>query len=129
MTRAALFVLAIAGCASAPPGAARIAAFSANAQFCGQSGTPICEARVNRIDGRMVLSGDAVDVAPGRRRLAVHCRMNLSMMIGDAQSFQRELIVDLAPGARYRLEASMFPRPCSIALVDGTTGRTVATSE
>jgi hypothetical protein len=118
MKRALTLVLALAGCASAPPEAARVEAFSANAQFCGQSGTPICEARVNRIDDRPVLSGDAVSVAPGRRRLGVHCRMNLSIMIGDAQSFQRELTVELAPRARYRLEARMTPEPCSVSLVE-----------
>ncbi|MDH5222640.1 MAG: hypothetical protein OEW94_15600 [Betaproteobacteria bacterium] len=129
MKRALPALLVLGGCASAPPDAARVAAFSANAQFCGQSGTPICEARVNGIDGRPVLSGDAVSVAPGRRRLGVHCRMNLSIMIGDAQSFQRELTVELAPSARYRIEASMSPRPCSVALIDAATGRIVSTSD
>ena len=118
MKHALPLLLALAGCAATPPDAARIEAFSANAQFCGQSGTPICEARVNRVDGRPVLSGEAVSVAPGRRRLGVHCRMNLSIMIGDAQSFQRELTVELAPGAHYRLEARMTPEPCSLLLVE-----------
>ena len=129
MKRTLLPLAVLAGCASAPPDAARVAAFAANAQFCGQSGTPVCEARVNRIDGRLVLAGDAVAVEPGTRRLGVHCRMNLSIMIGDAQSFQRELTVELAPGGRYRIEARMSPRPCSVALIDETTGRAVAASD
>ena len=129
MKRALLPLAVLAGCASAPPDAARIASFAANAQFCGHSGTPICEARVNRIDGRHVLSSDAASVAPGPRRLGVHCRINLSIMIGDAQSFQRELTVELAPGGRYRIEARMSPRPCSVALIDETTGRAVAASD
>ena len=129
MTRALLPLAVLAGCASAPPDAARVAAFAANAQFCGQSGTPVCEARVNRVDGRLVLAGDAASVAPGPRRIGVHCRMNLSIMIGDAQSFQRELTAELAPGGRYRIEARMTPQPCSVALIDETTGRAVAESD
>ena len=34
-----------------------------------------------------------------------------------AQSVQREVEVELAPGARYRLEASMAPAPCTMRLV------------
>lgn len=129
MKRALLPLAVLAGCASAPPDAARVAAFAANAQSCGQSGAPVCEARVSRVDGRLVLAGDAVAVEPGPRRLGVHCRMNLSIMIGDAQSFQRELTVELAPGGRYRIEARTSPRPCSVALIDETTGRAVAASD
>lgn len=121
MRAGALVALLVCGCASAPQppaGSARILAFTHNAQFCGQAGTPICEARVNRVDGRAVLSGDVVHVVPGQRRLGIHCRLNLSIMIGDAQSFQRELVAELAPGGRYRIEARMSPEPCSAAIVE-----------
>ncbi|MGH8765320.1 MAG: hypothetical protein ACRET8_06350, partial [Burkholderiales bacterium] len=56
-------------------------------------------------------------LAPGRHRLVVYCRYNLSIMIGDAQSVERELDVELAPGGRYRVLARMTPAPCSLALV------------
>lgn len=115
---ALLLCLIAAGCAAVPPGAARILAYTANAQLCGHAGTPICEARVNRVDGRSVLAADAVFVEPGRRRLGVHCRINLSIMIGDAQSFQRELEADLAPGRSYRIVARMEPQPCAVSLVE-----------
>jgi hypothetical protein len=118
MTRALLAALLLCGCASAPPGAARIAAFSANAQFCGHAGTPICEARVHGVDGAAALSGAIAYVEPGRRRLRIFCRLNLSIMIGDAQTFEREIVAELAPGGRYRLEARMTPEPCSVALVE-----------
>jgi hypothetical protein len=97
---------------------AEVRAFTENAQFCGQAGTPICEARLNHVDGRAVFSGDTVRVEPGRRRLGVFCRMNLSIMIGDAQTFQRELLVELKADRRYRLQASMQPEPCSITLAE-----------
>jgi hypothetical protein len=109
--------LVAAGCAAVPPGAARIQAHTANAPFCGHSGSPICEARVSRVDGKAVTASDAVFVEPGTRRLGVHCRINLSIMIGDAQSFEREITVDLAEGGRYRLDAAMAPEPCSVTLV------------
>lgn len=121
MRACAFLALAAFGCSSTSshsPGSARIDAFTGNAQFCGQGGTPICEARINRVDGRTVLAGDVAHVEPGRRRLGVHCRMNLSIMIGDARSFQRELVADLEAGRRYRLQASMQPEPCSITLAE-----------
>lgn len=116
--RLALLTSAIllCGCASAPPYAARIDAFGANPQLCGDAGTPVCEARLNRVDGKRVLAADAAFVEPGRRRLGVFCRINLSIMIGDAQSFEREIEADLAPGARYRIVAHMAPEPCSVGL-------------
>ena len=104
--RATALVCLVVGCAASPPDAARI-------ETHAQSG----EARIVRVDGRTVLGGAVVDLAPGRHRLGVYCRYNLSIMIGDAQSMQREVEVELAPGARYRLEASMAPAPCTMRLV------------
>jgi hypothetical protein len=119
MRFALLGTLLACGCASAPPpNAARIDAFTANAQLCGHTGTPICEARVNRVDGKPVFATDSVLVEPGRRRLGVHCRINLSIMIGDAQSYQREIEATLDAGKRYRVEARMDPAPCTVALVE-----------
>lgn len=106
--------------------AARIEFFRGNAAFCGQSGSPICEARVNHVEGKPVLTfASHTDVAPGTHVLGLFCRINLSIMIGDAQSFQREVEVELVPGGRYRLEASMSPRPCTMQIIDEATGAPV----
>ena len=118
MRFALLGALLLGGCAAVPQNAARIEAFTANAQLCGHSGTPICEARVNRVDGKAVLASDPVHVEPGRRRLGVYCRINLSIMIGDAQSFQREIEATLDAGKRYRVEARMEPEPCTVSLAE-----------
>jgi hypothetical protein len=65
------------------------------------------------------------EIAPGAHVLGLFCRINLSVMIGDAQTFQREVEVELAPGGRYRVHASMEPRPCTMTLVDEATGKAV----
>jgi hypothetical protein len=125
-----LLALLVAGCAPLPtatgPQPARIEFFRGNPTFCGQSGSPICEARVNHAEGKPVLTlSSHVDIAPGAHVLGLFCRANLTLMIGDAQSFQREVEVVLAPGGRYRVEAAMEPRPCSLTLVDEATGQPV----
>jgi hypothetical protein len=107
MTRAALIVVAIAGCASAPPGAARI-----------ETSAELGEARVVRIDGAAVIAGNLVHVPAGRHRLGVHCEFNAGIMIGDAQHLERELDVELHAGHHYRLEARMAPAPCTLRLLE-----------
>lgn len=107
--RAALLACLVAGCAANLPGAARIETYAENG-----------EARIVRVDGRAIVGGAAVELAPGRHRLGVYCRYNLSIMIGDAQSVEREVEVELAAGARYRLEARMTPAPCTITLAKET---------
>jgi hypothetical protein len=104
--RAALLACLVAGCAANPPGAAHIETRSENG-----------EARIVRVDGRTVVGGAVVKLAPWRHRLGVYCRYNLSIMIGDAQSVEREVEVELEPGARYRLAAGMAPAPCTMRLV------------
>lgn len=124
---AVAFLLA-AGCAGLPAGTqpATIQSMRANAGQCGQDGNPICEARVNHLEGKPVFfAASSLEVAPGRRTLGLFCKMNLSIMIGDAQSFQREVDVTLAPGGRYRIEAAMEPVPCTLTLVDEATGQAV----
>ena len=107
-----------------PP--ARIEFFHAGAATCDQPGAPICEARVNHVEGKPLLTlGSYAAIASGRHVLGLFCRMNRSIMIGDAQSFQREVEVELAPGGRYRVQASMEPRPCTMRLVDESTGKAV----
>jgi hypothetical protein len=103
--RIALLVLALTACASAPPDAASITTEAENG-----------EARIVRVDGARVLASDTLTLAPGRHRLVVYCRYNLSIMIGDAQSAERDIEVELAPGGRYRLVARMAPAPCALAL-------------
>jgi hypothetical protein len=123
--------LLLAGCAGAPvgPQPATVESFRANPAQCGQAGIAICEARVNHIEGRPVFStSSSIEVPSGRRTLGLFCKMNLSMMIGDAQSFQREVSAVLVPGARYRVEAAMEPVPCSLTLVDQATGNPVGTA-
>ena len=125
-----LAIVLVAACSSSPDDtkttAARITFSVANPAFCGQSGSPICEARVNHVEGKPVLTfASHTDIAPGARVLGLFCRINLSIMIGDAQSHQREVEVDLAPGGRYRVEARMAPRPCTMTLVDEATGLAV----
>lgn len=109
MKRAAPVVLLLAACASTPPDAARIEVHAENG-----------EARVLRVDGRTVLAASSLHVAPGRHRLVVFCRYNTGIMIGDAQSAERELVADLAAGKRYRIDARMRPEPCSITLAEET---------
>jgi hypothetical protein len=126
----AVAILLAAGCSTlAPSGAqpARIEFFHADTASCGQSGSsPICEARVNHVEGKPVLTlSSYAEIAPGPHVLGLFCRVNLSIMIGDAQSHQREVEVDLAPGGRYRVEARMEPRPCAMKLVDEATGLAV----
>ena len=121
-------LLLAAGCAGQPAGPqpALIESLRANPAQCGQSGAAICEARVNHVEGKPVFSAAAtLAVEPGRRTLGLFCKMNLSIMIGDAQSFQREAEVTLAPGGRYRIEATMEPAPCTLSLVDEATGKAV----
>jgi hypothetical protein len=117
----AVATLLAPGCSTSAPALAppaRIEFHRANPVFCGQSGSPICEARVNHAEGKPVLTiFPYTDIAPGAHVLGLFCRVNLSIMIGDAQSVQREVEVELAPGARYRLEASMAPAPCTMRLV------------
>ncbi|MDH3319477.1 MAG: hypothetical protein OEO84_07270, partial [Betaproteobacteria bacterium] len=96
-----------AGCSSAPapsgPQFARIEAFRANPVLCGQSGSPICEARVNHAEGKPVMTlSPYVELTPGAHVLGLFCRINHSIMIGDARNLQREVEVVLAPGGRYR---------------------------
>jgi len=45
-------------------------------------------------------------LAPGWHVLGLFCRINHGIMIGDAQTFQREVEVELAPSGRYRVAAS-----------------------
>ena len=113
--------LLAAGCAVAPQPTgpqALVSADAAGSARCGPDGDPICEARVIRVDGKRVFSRDAVAVEPGRRRLTVYCRYNVSIMIGDAHSVEREVVAELAAGRRYRVEARMRPEPCSIAIAE-----------
>lgn len=129
MRIASLVAFLVVGCASLPapmgPQPARLEFFPANV-FCGQSGSPICEARVNHVEGKPVLTlSSYAEIAPGPHVLGLFCRVNLSIMIGDAQSFQREVEVELAPGGRYRVEASMEPQPCTLRLIDEATGKAV----
>ena len=128
----AVATLLAAGCSTLAPSGplpARIEFFHANAAACGQpDSSPICEARVNHVEGRPVLTlSSYAEIEPGRHVLGLFCRMNLGIMIGDAQSRQREVEVDLVPGARYRVEARMEPRPCTMALIDEATGEAVGT--
>jgi len=120
--------LLLAGCAGAPvgPQPAIVQSLRVNAAQCGQDGNPLCEARVNHLEGKPVFfASSSLQVAPGRRTLGLFCKVNLSIMIGDAQSFQREVDVTLAPGGRYRIEAAMEPAPCTLTLVDEATGMAV----
>ena len=104
---------------------ARIEFFPANVS-CGHSGSPICEARVNHVERKPVLTlSSHAEIAPGPHVLGLFCRANLGIMIGDAQSLQREVEIELAPGGRYRVEASMEPRPCAMRLIDEATGKAV----
>ena len=98
-----------------------IRSHTANSARCGPDGDPICEARVIRVDGRRVFAADAVAVAPGRRRLTVYCRFNLSIMIGDSQSVEREIAAQVLAGRPYRLDARMQPEPCSVTLLEGAS--------
>jgi hypothetical protein len=127
---AVLLVLA-AGCAGLPAGGpppATVTSFRGNPSLCGHSGSPVCEARVNHVEGRPVFSAaESLEVEPGRRTLGLFCKIGLSIMIGDAQSFQREVTAVLAPGGRYRVEAAMEPKPCTMTLVDQATGKPVGT--
>lgn len=107
MMRAGLVALLLAGCASAPPDAAHVEVHAENG-----------EARILRVDGRTVLASSTLQIAPGHRRLLVYCRYNLSIMIGDAQSAQREIVAELAAGRRYRIDARMTPEPCSISVAE-----------
>lgn len=107
------------------PQPATIESFRGNAAHCGPD-SPICEARVNHVEGKPVFfTATSIRVAPGRHVLGLFCKMNPGIMIGDAQSFQHEVEVVLAPGGRYRVEAGMEPRPCSMALIDEATGSAV----
>jgi len=129
----AVCLLLAAGCADLPapagPPPATIEYFLANPVQCGHAGSPICEARVNHVEGRPVFpAASLVEVEPGRRTLGLFCKINLSLMIGDAQGYQREVEVTLAPGARYRVAASMEPRPCTMVLIDQATGKVVGTA-
>jgi hypothetical protein len=122
--------LLAAGCSTLAPWAAlpaRIEFFRADPASCGQSGSsPICEARVNHVEGKAVQTlSSYAEVAPGPHVLGLFCRMNPGTTIGDAQSHQREVEVDLAAGARYRVEARMQPRPCTMTLIDDATGQAV----
>jgi len=105
MKRALLFLALLAGCASAPRDAAYV-----------ETRAELGEARVARVDGRTVLAGLGIEVAPGRHRLTVFCAFNTGMMIGDAQHATGDIDVDLAAGRRYLLIARMAPQPCSIEL-------------
>lgn len=104
--RFAALILILAGCATAPPDAARIEVHAENG-----------EARIVSIDGRRVVTAGVAHVPPGRRSLGVYCSYNLGIMIGDAQSVVREIAVDLEAGAEFRLEARMAPAPCTLSLV------------
>lgn len=130
----AVSLLLAGGCAELPvpagPKGATIQFLRANPELCGHAGSPICEARVNHVEGKPVWSTSSfIEVEPGRRTLGVFCRINLSIMIGDSQSFQRELEATLAPGARYRVEAAMQPRPCTVSLIDESTGKSVGAAK
>jgi hypothetical protein len=127
MRIAPLFAIFAAGCAPVPAQlgtqAARIE-FSRPNPDCGLSGSPICEARVNHAEGKPVATlSSRVELAPGPRVLGLFCRVKLGRMIGGAQTYQHEVQVELAPGGRYHVEASMQPRPCSVTLVDEATGK------
>lgn len=132
MHRTLVFLLLVAaGCSNLPapgdPQPATIGSLRANPALCGPD-SPICEARVNHVQGRPVVYLAAqVEVSAGRHTLGIFCKLNLGIMIGDAQSFQREVEVVLAPGGRYRVHAGMEPRPCTVALIDEATGKAVGT--
>jgi len=121
MTTRVLVLLLAAGCSAVPASSttqAIVRADTSNSARCGPDGAPLCEARVIRVDGRRVLAADRLAVEPGRRRLTVYCRFNLSIMIGDAQSVERELEAELGAGKRFRFEGRMQPEPCAVALVE-----------
>lgn len=126
---AGLLAVLLGACADLPaPGApqpATIESFRGNAAHCGPD-SPICEARVNHVEGKPVFfTATSIQVAPGRRVLGLFCKVNPSIMIGDAQSFQRDVEIVLAPGGRYRVAAGMEPHPCSMTLIDKATGESV----
>lgn len=126
---ACLLIILLVGCADLPapggPQPATIESFRGNAAHCGPD-RPICEARVNHVEGKPVFfTASRVQVAPGRRVLGLFCRSNPGIMIGDAQSIQREVEIVLAPGGRYRIQAGMEPHPCSMVLIDEATGAPV----
>lgn len=126
----AVFLVLAAGCAGLPAGTqpATVASFRGNPALCGHAGSPVCEARVNHVEGKPVFSAsESLEVEPGRRTLGLFCKIGLSIMIGDAQSFQHEVTAVLAPGGRYRVEAAMEPKPCTMTLVDQATGQPVGT--
>jgi hypothetical protein len=130
--RIAAIALLAAGCGGVPdasPPRALVRSDGADSAHCGPGSSPICEARVVGVDGERVFAGDAVAVEPGTRRLTVYCRFNVSIMIGDSQAVERVLAATLEPSRRYRIEARMSPQPCSVALIDETTGRAIAGSD
>ena len=115
-----------AGCATPGAPAARIEFLPGHPELCGQSGSPICEARVNHAEGKPVpVSMPYAELAPGTHVLGLFCRYSPGGAPGDAQIVQREVDVALAPGGRYRVEAAMEPRPCTLTLVDEATGTPV----
>lgn len=116
-----LMPLIAAGCAGTADTTGRpalVRELTSDSAECGQGNMPVCEARVVRVDGRRVLGAHPLAIEPGRRRLTVFCRVNVGLMIGDAQDFEREIEADLVPGGRYRVEARMHPAPCTVSLAE-----------
>lgn len=102
--------LFLAGCALVPQPA-----------MVGIASRSLVEVRVNHVEGKPVPAAAPIALDAGRHTLGLLCRT------ADGHSFQREVTAVLAPGGRYRVEAAMEPKPCTLALVDEATGKPVGT--
>lgn len=128
-----LMLGALAGCSSLPPykepaasaDTALIVGRGSSFSLCGLSEDPICKVGVLRVDGQNAGASTSLRITPGVHELHLSCLVRLGIRLGDMQMNRREIVVDIAPGARYRVEAMWSDPVCQIFFLDAATGRDV----
>lgn len=106
--------------------AASIDRMGSTFSFCGFTIDPICNARVNVVDGaRTSMTASSVRIEPGLRRLQLLCFTRTFFTLGHAAGFVREVELVIPPGAKYRVDAKWRNEACELSLVDVATGHHV----
>jgi hypothetical protein len=132
----ALLTTLVAACSSLPryeepPAGARenhasIESSGSKLSLCGITGSPICESRVNVIDGKKVdFFGSAIRVSAGPRRIQLACIAKRGLAIGAMVGFFRMIDVVLAEGGKYRVESRWENDACRMSLVEAGSGKEV----
>ena len=105
---------------------ASIDKFGSGSSFCGITANPICNARVNLVDGKQAgFFASSVTIEPGNHRLELACASRTERTFPAVRGFRRTFDINIPPGAKYRVHATWIDDACLVSLVESETGREV----